>query len=408
MTENVFSSTLQAINYFESSPILAIAVSGGADSMALLLLVHEWAKKNNGQAVALTVDHGLRKESAAEAKQVKRWCNERNIEHHTLTWERTIPSPRGGGLGRGHDRTRSDNAPLPTSRLRFAPARRVGTQARRSVTKAAPLRGEEHITQAAARDARYALLTDWCKKNNVLHLLTAHHQGDQAETLIFRLARGSNLDGLASIPAVSTRHGVRLIRPLLALPKSALENYLQEKKQSWLEDPTNATAKYARNVIRAELTPAQNARASALAQRIGTVRNNLEHRLAETMIRTISIFPEGYAMLFAPEFKALPAEYGIRTLAALVQTIGGDDTPPASAEAKPLRLRAGRPRTKKLERLYADLQNGKTRTLGGCLFRYQSSKKRFLVKREQKTLNSARFKPLKPLAGAAFFGLNSL
>jgi tRNA(Ile)-lysidine synthase len=335
MTSDVFSS----FSYFETNPTLAVAVSGGADSMALLLLAHEWAKKHRGKVVALTVDHRLRKESAAEAAQVKTWCAEEKIEHHTLLWK-------------------------PTS-----------------------------ATQSAARDARYALLTSWCKKHHVLHLLTGHHQGDQAETFFFRLARGSGIDGLAGMAAESVRDGVRLLRPLLSLPKSSLIDFLREQKQPWIEDPTNNTAKYTRNIVRANLTPALNEKSAELAFRIGKLRYHLEECLAETMARTISIFSEGYAVLSMTMFKTLPPDYGVRTLSALVQTIGEEATPP---------------RTEKLARLYGELLEGKTRTLGGCLFRYQPSKQRYVVKNEQKTPISQGFRPAKPLAGQPFLGLNGV
>lgn len=336
----LFIDALQTISHFETSPTLAIAVSGGADSMGLLLLAHAWEKQNKGRVVALTVDHGLRKESAAEAKQVGRWCKTRGIDHRILKPKRKI----------------------------------------------AP-------TQASAREARYDLLTGWCKANHVLHLLTAHHAGDQAETLMFRLGRGSHIEGLASIPAVSTRSGVRLLRPLLAFPKTALEDFLKKQNQPWIEDPTNRTDKYTRNVIRAQLSPKLGEKAATLACRIGVVRNRMEHRLAETMARTISLFPEGYAVMSMPEFVQLPPEYGVRALAALIQTVGGGEMPP---------------RTEKLRRLYADLQNGKTRTLGGCLFRYRPGKRQFMVRRERKAAAEAGFRLAKPLAGQAFLGLNSV
>ncbi len=335
MTDDIFAP----FSHFEKNPTLAVAVSGGADSMALLLLAHDWVKKQKGKVIALTVDHGLRKDSAAEAAQVKKWCDEKNIEHHTLAWK-----PK---------------------------------------TKA---------KQDESRTARYTLLTSWCRKNNVLHLLTAHHRDDQAETFFFRLARGSGIDGLAAISYESLRSGVRLLRPLLAFSKAELKDFLRKQNQPWLEDPTNATDKYTCNVVRAQLTPELNKKAAMLATRIGLLRNHLEHRLAEAMARTISIFPDATANMDMPAFKQLAPEYGLRVLAALVQTVGGDATPP---------------RTEKLHRLYEDLQSGKTRTLGGCLFRYQPGRKRYTVKREKKGAVSEAFRPAKPLAGQPFLGLNN-
>jgi tRNA(Ile)-lysidine synthase len=150
---------------FEHNPQLCVAVSGGADSMALAILSHTWATGEGGKIICLTVDHQLRQESDAEARQVKVWLQSQGIEHHTLLWKRT--KPLTGGL------------------------------------------------QATARDARYHLLSQWCKTHRIKHLLTAHHAQDQLETFMMRLAKGSALKGLQGIQAeVPTDYG-RLIRPLL-------------------------------------------------------------------------------------------------------------------------------------------------------------------------------------------------
>src|SRR5262245_21437394 len=168
LTEAEFAALMRPLGPFEAQPRLAVAVSGGSDSLALTLLLHDWARRQRGVLTALTVDHGLRPEAAAEARQVARWLRARGIRHRVLTW-RPAGEARRGGL------------------------------------------------QAAARAARYRLLGAWCRANGVLHLALAHHREDQAETLLLRLARGSGLDGLAAMAAVSEREGVRLIRPLLAV-----------------------------------------------------------------------------------------------------------------------------------------------------------------------------------------------
>src|SRR5712692_9076186 len=126
---------------FEARPRLAVAVSGGPDSLALAILCHRWAAARGGEAFALSVDHRLRPESAAEVRQVRRWLRALGIPHHVLVWKR--PGAR------------------PSSAL-----------------------------QAAARAARYGLLAQWCSRRGVLHLALAHHAGDQAETVLMRLARG--------------------------------------------------------------------------------------------------------------------------------------------------------------------------------------------------------------------------
>ena len=139
------------IGPFESEPHLAIACSGGADSMALTLLADGWARAQGGRATALVVDHGIRTNSRKEAETV------------------------AGEL------------------------KRCGVSCK--VLRNTDAIGSGDI-QAAARHVRYALLQDWCVANGVLHLAVAHHQEDQAETVLLRLARGSGSEGMAAMAPI--------------------------------------------------------------------------------------------------------------------------------------------------------------------------------------------------------------
>ncbi|MAG22807.1 MAG: tRNA lysidine(34) synthetase TilS, partial [Rhodospirillaceae bacterium] len=190
-----FSALMKGLGPFEPEPCVAVAVSGGCDSMALALLAHDWAQGRGGQTVALSVDHRLRWESGAEARQAGRWLKARGLTHHILSW--TGDKPR-------------------------------------------------HGVQAAAREARYRLLFDWCRRHGVLHLLLAHHQEDQAETFLLRLGRGSGVDGLAGMAPLSEVPTMRLLRPLLDVPKARLVATLQSRGQEWVEDPSNRDLAYAR------------------------------------------------------------------------------------------------------------------------------------------------------------------
>ena len=154
---------------FEPAPRVAVAVSGGSDSLALCLLADRWTRARGGTVFGLTVDHRLRLASGAEAAQVRRWLAARAISHRTLRWTGT----------------------RPVSRI-----------------------------QEAARAARLALLVGWCRRAHVLHLLLGHQREDQAETVLQRLVRGSGIDGLAAMAPVrlaieSDGGGVRMLRPLL-------------------------------------------------------------------------------------------------------------------------------------------------------------------------------------------------
>lgn len=142
LDEAGFARLMAPFAPFEAAPVLALAVSGGPDSLALLHLAAGWARAQGGAVVALTVDHGLRPEAAAEAAYVGGVAQALGVPHHVLTWQGAKP---GGNIA------------------------------------------------AAARDARYGLLEAWCAGAGVLHLLTAHTRDDQAETVLLRLARGSGV-----------------------------------------------------------------------------------------------------------------------------------------------------------------------------------------------------------------------
>lgn len=260
-----------------SGPEIAIAVSGGADSLALALLAHHWALARKGRAVALTVDHGLRPESAAEAAQVGGWLAARGIDHHVL---RCPPFAPGGNL------------------------------------------------QARAREARYDLLTAWCRHHRIFSLLLAHHRDDQAETFLLRLARGSGVDGLSAMSAQFMCDGVCLLRPLLTVPKAALVAYLKNRKQPWVEDPSNRNDSYARVRMR-KLLPLLAAE-GLTAERLATTAAHLDRSreaLSAASWQLIEDHAEvdglGYALLKTAWLGQTPEDIATRTLAYLLMLIGG-------------------------------------------------------------------------------------
>nr|WP_310524836.1 tRNA lysidine(34) synthetase TilS [Polymorphobacter sp.] len=176
---------------------LAVAVSGGPDSVALLLLA---ATAFPGRVTALTVDHGLRPASAVEAATVAHHCALAGIPHITLHWA----------------------GPKPTANL-----------------------------QSAARTARYALMADWCAAHAVPLLLTAHHADDQAETLLMRLARSSGSAGLSGIRATrDLGQGVALVRPLLTTRRATLAVIAADSGWALADDPANRDPRYARTHAR--------------------------------------------------------------------------------------------------------------------------------------------------------------
>ncbi len=179
---------------------IAVAVSGGPDSLALLLLSH---RAFGSRVRVLTVDHGLRAEAADEAALVAKYAVSLGIAHQTLPWE----------------------PPHPVANL-----------------------------QAAARAARYRLMAGHCAAHGIGWLATAHHQDDQAETLLLRLARGSGSAGLAGIRARRPlAPGVTLIRPLLGATKVELAAIVAAAGWVAVDDPSNRAPRFDRTQARAVL-----------------------------------------------------------------------------------------------------------------------------------------------------------
>lgn len=203
-----FAASLGALGVAEDAAI-GVAVSGGPDSLALLLLA---AAARPGRVRAATVDHGLRAEARAEAVAVAAVCAAIGVPHDIL-----------------------------------------------AVTV-------EGSVQAGARAARYAALGGWCAGHGLAWLATAHHADDQAETLLMRMARGAGLSGLAGVRAARPlRDGVTLIRPLLDWCKAELEAIAAAAGLAPALDPSNADPAYDRTAARALLAGADWLDAGRLA-----------------------------------------------------------------------------------------------------------------------------------------------
>jgi tRNA(Ile)-lysidine synthase len=284
---------------------LALAVSGGIDSIALMLLAAEW--KGPTKFSVLTVDHGLRAQSAREAKLVVKWARDLGLKAHLLAWKEK----------------------KPTSAI-----------------------------QARAREARYRLMAQWCAQNDADGVVTAHTLDDQAETLLMRLARGSGIDGLSAMAGEITLYGVRVLRPLLHIPRRRLEQFLKERGQAFIDDPSNANPAFERIRIRqareqlAELGLKPEALALA-ARRLGRARQALEKATDELEARVVDVQAQGHAIIELAQFQSAAEEIRLRLLARLLERIGGASPPP---------------QLKEVERLSDWLTGslGRARTLGGC------------------------------------------
>jgi tRNA(Ile)-lysidine synthase len=295
---------------------IAVAVSGGGDSLALMHLLRSFAcAAKRKPPVVLTVDHGLRKESARHAKQVVAWAKQAGLKAHLLAWRGA--KPKSG-------------------------------------------------VEAAAREARYRLMGAWLAKHKITTLFVGHTIDDQAETFLLRLARGSGLDGLAAMRArapwpVPGFADLAVARPLLGLGREALRAHLTALGQAWLDDPMNDDAAFDRVKIRkaqdalagAGLTPA---RIAAAAAHLARARESLEIVTAAVLARAAR--PSDKGILLDPDaLVAAPREVGLRALAGVLMAASGQ---------------AYRPRFESLERLFDQIAGGRLgagATLHGCYIR---------------------------------------
>jgi tRNA(Ile)-lysidine synthase len=327
LTDAEFAAALEVIAEFESAPFLAVAVSGGPDSLALTILADRWARARGGRIRALTVDHRLRPESADEVRRLRGWLTMRGIRHEVLVW------------------------------LAAKPATGI---------------------EAKARDARYRLLLRWCREQGCLNLLAAHHHDDQRETHLIRRRAGSGPDGLAGMSAVREFADCRLLRPLLGVEKARLADFLAAERQPAISDPSNLDPAFERARLRLAGTAAANgpesATITAVLAGLGRARQRREGIRDRLLARAAMLHPAGFAALDPTLLQAAPAELAERALAALSLAIGGAAYPPRHARLA--RLRAAL--------LDGDVANTPGRTLGGC--RFVGWRGRLLVLREAGTM----------------------
>lgn len=247
------------------SPI-AIAVSGGADSLCLALLAHGWRKN----IIAFIVDHQLRDSSTQEAFITQKRLTDLSIPSEILTL---------------------DNLKLGSA------------------------------LEERARIARYNALFDACEEKGCIDLLLGHHAGDQAETVLMRIRAGSAADGLAGMASIMELPNIRLVRPLLSVYPQRLRKTLKQKNVAWIEDSSNQDMRIQRNRIRKELSLSwsKSGTVSVLLKRAseeGHCRMKRDQEQADLLAQQVEMRPEGFAILF-------PNSVEPRALGAIIRTISG-------------------------------------------------------------------------------------
>ncbi|MBQ5699849.1 MAG: tRNA lysidine(34) synthetase TilS [Alphaproteobacteria bacterium] len=255
---------------------LAVAVSGGVDSICLL----HWLCATKMNIVALHVHHHLRDVADVEADYVSRTCKALGVPCHIFHWVDEKPTT---GI------------------------------------------------EAAARTARYKFMTDFCRQNNIDALMIAHQADDQIETFLMNLARGSGVVGLAGMQTVSYRDGVKIVRPLLNVFRHELIGYCKKNNIMYFDDEMNFDTKYTRVKIRqnrhllSDKLGISDDRILLAINNLSRARDALENDVSN---RVNSVLYDGYALFSDSFLFDVPPHIGLKFLGMLIQTVGGGEYQP--------------------------------------------------------------------------------
>jgi len=292
-------------------PALAVGVSGGPDSMALMLLLVAWRARlgeNSPEIHVLSVDHGLREEAKDEVEMVAGICRQYGLPHKAFSW--------AGAKSEGN---------IP----------------------------------AKARKARYDLMTEWCARRQISHLLVAHSLDDQAETVLLRLARGSGVDGLSAMAVSRKWNTTTIYRPLLGVKRSALVQLVKSVPVAFVDDASNHDLKYDRVRLRRamEILEPLGITSQGLAEtaaRLAQARAALDASCVQALGQAVAVYDAGYCIVYPRQLKPYPYEIKRRVLGRLLCAVAGCSYAPPHSSLDNL-----------LDWLWA--QTRTNRTLGGCL-----------------------------------------
>jgi len=281
---------------------MAVGVSGGVDSVALL----HWLNEIGADIVCLHVNHGLRTAADTESEYVRDLCKKLNVPCHIFRWTGEKPD---SGL------------------------------------------------EAAARSARYKMMTDFCRDNGIEYLLTAHQADDQIETFLMNLGRGSGVYGLSAMQPISERDGIKIVRPLLNVSRDELRNYCDTRGIKYFTDEMNSDARYTRVKIRQnrhllhDKLGISDERILLAIKNLNRARdaisNDIDKLVADVMGNGFAMFRDSFLFDLAHDIR-------LKFIGTLIQKIGGDDYQP---RLKSLQMA--------LDKLHGDCKF----TLGHCTLR---------------------------------------
>ncbi|MEM0987959.1 MAG: tRNA lysidine(34) synthetase TilS [Pseudomonadota bacterium] len=284
---SALAAARQALQSLPTGGNIGIAVSGGSDSTALLHLALEHLR---GRLQAVTIDHGLRLDSADESAQVAENCQTLDLTH--------------------------------------------------TIVKLAGLEGGSNL-QARARNARYDALTNWARQRGLSTVLLGHTMDDQAETVLMRLARGSGVSGLAGMEAATERQGIRWVRPLLGVRRAALRNWLTAQGVPWIDDPSNDDLQFGRIKARKALESLGNLGISVegLATTANVLRSQAQvlDQAADSLLAQANLpAPQGTVCLDRQALARAPQDTALRVLAKVLCDLGRNPYRPRHRSLAPL------------------------------------------------------------------------
>jgi tRNA(Ile)-lysidine synthase len=333
---NIFTNKIEKLFLGKILPKrIAVAVSGGADSLALTFLLQNFCTEKKIKLFAATVDHKIRQSSSNEALKLSKILQKEKISHSIL--------------------------PLNSKKI---PKKNI---------------------EANLRELRFEALHDFCKKEKIKFLFLGHHLGDVAENFLIRLFRGSGLDGLSTISEISDFKKIKLVRPLLDLEKEDLKNFLRSKKIKWFEDESNKDEKFLRNKVRNffETFSEKNliqARIKNASDEISKTRDFLDAILLTQAKKILKFNQQNHCLIDLKKFQKTDEKIALKILALLSLEVSQQNY---------------KPRLKELKIFYDYLLKNskiKPRNFYGCTFEQMSEKT--VIAKPQKDVGEFYFRTI--------------
>ncbi|WP_316353329.1 tRNA lysidine(34) synthetase TilS [Candidatus Trichorickettsia mobilis] len=267
--------------------VIAIAVSGGGDSVALLALMHQWATAHSIKLMIMTVNHNLRAQAIVEVKYVMNLAQNFGYNCAILNWD--------------HQHNFAN-------------------------------------LQEKAREARYSLMTGLCKQLDILTLLTAHHNDDDFENFIIRQERKSGILGLHH-SSINFRGNIRILRPLFDIHKAELLNYLLANNISWFEDESNLSNKYKRAQIRIALAGQEQICQNKLRvqqDKINEQANIIKPLLIAAIAESVTIYQYGFASIELDKLNNFNDDIQLQLIHFVLTIISGNTKVPRARSSLPI------------------------------------------------------------------------